>query len=110
MSTAAFCVYPCQLGWQAQRKDAYYCKYSLQVREALQHIPGKYEDFLQIIYEFESSTQMHSAVDLFKNLQTLLRDWPQLLKDFAAFLLPEQALSCGLVSPHFGGAEAEELE
>lgn len=60
---------------------------------------------------------MHSAVDLFKSLQTLLQDWPQLLKDFAAFLLPEQALSCGLVS-HFGGqrlytdsrAEAEGLE
>lgn len=39
---------------------------------------------------------MHSAVDLFRSLQTLLQDWPQLLKDFAAFLLPEQALSCGL--------------
>lgn len=37
-------------------------------------------------------------MDLYKSLQTLLQDWPQLLKDFAAFLLPEQALSCGLVS------------
>ncbi|XP_031230286.1 GON-4-like protein isoform X5 [Mastomys coucha] len=80
-----------------EQKDLAFAQaYLTRVREALQHIPGKYEDFLQIIYEFESSTQMHSAVDLFKNLQTLLRDWPQLLKDFAAFLLPEQALSCGL--------------
>ncbi|XP_047418537.1 GON-4-like protein isoform X6 [Sciurus carolinensis] len=66
------------------------------VREALQHIPGKYEDFLQVIYEFESSTQRQTAVDLYKSLQILLQDWPQLLKDFAAFLLPEQALACGL--------------
>ncbi|XP_064449761.1 GON-4-like protein isoform X6 [Mirounga angustirostris] len=68
----------------------------LQVREALQHIPGKYEDFLQVIYEFESSTQRQTAVDLYRSLQVLLQDWPQLLKDFAAFLLPEQALACGL--------------
>ena len=68
------------------------------MREALQHIPGKYEDFLQVIYEFESSTQRQTAVDLYKSLQILLQDWPQLLKDFAAFLLPEQALACGLVS------------
>ncbi|XP_029393918.1 GON-4-like protein isoform X2 [Mus pahari] len=80
-----------------EQKDLAFAQaYLTRVREALQHIPGKYEDFLQIIYEFESSTEMHSAVDLFKSLQTLLQDWPQLLKDFAAFLLPEQALSCGL--------------
>ncbi|XP_054253012.1 GON-4-like protein isoform X2 [Indicator indicator] len=28
--------------------------------------------------------------------RSLLQDWPQLLTDFAAFLLPEQALECGL--------------
>ncbi|XP_034356250.2 GON-4-like protein isoform X3 [Arvicanthis niloticus] len=83
-----------------EQKDLAFAQaYLTRVREALQHVPGKYEDFLQIIYEFESSTQMHSAVDLFRSLQTLLQDWPQLLKDFVAFLLPEQALSCGLVSP-----------
>lgn len=37
-------------------------------------------------------------MDLYRSLQALLQDWPQLLKDFAAFLLPEQALACGLVS------------
>lgn len=35
---------------------------------------------------------------LYRSLQALLQDWPQLLRDFAAFLLPEQALACGLVS------------
>ena len=43
-------------------------------------------------------------MDLYKSLQILLQDWPQLLKDFAAFLLPEQALACGLVSRE-GGKE-----
>ncbi|XP_012623266.1 GON-4-like protein isoform X5 [Microcebus murinus] len=80
-----------------EQKDlAFAQSYLTRVREALQHIPGKYEDFLQVIYEFESSTQRQTAVDLYKSLQILLQDWPQLLKDFAAFLLPEQALACGL--------------
>ncbi|KAL1772202.1 GON-4 isoform X1, partial [Sigmodon hispidus] len=80
-----------------EQKDLAFAQaYLTRVREALQHVPGKYEDFLQVIYEFESSTQRQTAVDLYKSLQILLEDWPQLLKDFAAFLLPEQALSCGL--------------
>uniref|UniRef100_F6QUE3 GON-4-like protein n=1 Tax=Macaca mulatta TaxID=9544 RepID=F6QUE3_MACMU len=80
-----------------EQKDLAFAQaYLTRVREALQHIPGKYEDFLQVIYEFESSTQRQTAVDLYKSLQILLQDWPQLLKDFAAFLLPEQALACGL--------------
>ncbi|XP_054995866.1 GON-4-like protein isoform X1 [Sorex araneus] len=80
-----------------EQKDLAFAQaYLARVREALQHVPGKYEDFLQVIYEFESSAQKQTAVDLYKSLQTLLQDWPQLLKDFAAFLLPEQALACGL--------------
>uniref|UniRef100_A0A8C3QR08 GON-4-like protein n=1 Tax=Cyanoderma ruficeps TaxID=181631 RepID=A0A8C3QR08_9PASS len=67
-----------------------------RVRETLQHVPGKYEDFLRVIYEFEISTDKRTAVDLYATLQKLLHDWPQLLTDFAAFLLPEQALECGL--------------
>lgn len=80
-----------------EQKDLAFAQaYLTRVREALQHVPGRYEDFLQVIYEFESSTQRQTAVDLYKSLKTLLQDWPQLLKDFAAFLLPEQALACGL--------------
>ncbi|XP_048213509.1 GON-4-like protein isoform X3 [Perognathus longimembris pacificus] len=80
-----------------EQKDLAFAQaYLTRVREALQHIPGKYEDFLQVIYEFESNTQRQTAVDLYKSLQILLQEWPQLLKDFAAFLLPEQALACGL--------------
>ncbi|XP_045154265.1 GON-4-like protein isoform X3 [Echinops telfairi] len=80
-----------------EQKDLAFAQaYLTRVREALQHLPGKYEDFLQVIYEFEASAQKQTALDLYKSLRTLLQDWPQLLKDFAAFLLPEQALACGL--------------
>ncbi|KFU97836.1 GON-4-like, partial [Pterocles gutturalis] len=80
-----------------EQKDLAFAQaYLTRVREALQHVPGKYEDFLRVIYEFEISTDNQTAVDLYSALQKLLHDWPQLLTDFAAFLLPEQALECGL--------------
>ncbi|XP_051629279.1 GON-4-like protein isoform X3 [Manacus candei] len=80
-----------------EQKDLAFAQaYLTRVRETLQHIPGKYEDFLRVIYEFEISTDKRTAVDLYSTLQKLLHDWPQLLTDFAAFLLPEQALECGL--------------
>ncbi|KFO90431.1 GON-4-like, partial [Buceros rhinoceros silvestris] len=80
-----------------EQKDLAFAQaYLSRVREALQHVPGKYEDFLRVIYEFEISTDKRTAVDLYSTLQKLLHDWPQLLTDFAAFLLPEQALECGL--------------
>lgn len=65
--------------------------------KALRHVPGRYEEFLRIIYEFESNAHKQTAADLYGRLRNLLREWPQLLTDFAAFLLPEQALECGLV-------------
>ncbi|KAM3656951.1 GON-4-like protein [Ammospiza maritima maritima] len=80
-----------------EQKDLAFAQaYLTRVRETLQHIPGKYEDFLRVIYEFEIGADRRTAVDLYCTLQKLLHDWPQLLTDFAAFLLPEQALECGL--------------
>ncbi|XP_024061263.1 GON-4-like protein isoform X4 [Terrapene carolina triunguis] len=80
-----------------EQKDLAFAQaYLNRVREALRNVPGKYEDFLRVIYEFETSTHKPTAVDLYSTLQTLLQEWPQLLTDFAAFLLPEQALECGL--------------
>ncbi|XP_054035078.1 GON-4-like protein [Dryobates pubescens] len=81
-----------------EQKDLAFAQaYLSRVREALQHIPGRYEDFLRVIYEFQGSRDRRTAVDLYSTLQSLLQDWPQLLTDFAAFLLPEQALECGLL-------------
>lgn len=79
-----------------QKDMAYARSYLNRVREALQSVPGTYEQFLNIIYEYETRSNKRTAVDLYERLQHLLQDWPQLLKDFAAFLLPEQALECGL--------------
>uniref|UniRef100_A0A8C2F0Q1 GON-4-like protein n=1 Tax=Cyprinus carpio TaxID=7962 RepID=A0A8C2F0Q1_CYPCA len=70
--------------------------YLSRVREALQDIPGKMEAFLGLLYEFDQVGESRSVVELFSQLKLLLKDWPELLKDFAAFLLPEQALECGL--------------
>ncbi|XP_039219072.1 GON-4-like protein [Crotalus tigris] len=79
-----------------QKDFAFAQAYLNRVREALRLVPGKYEEFLRNIYEFENNLQKQTAVDLYARLQILLQDWPQLLTDFAAFLLPEQALECGL--------------
>ncbi|XP_072535573.1 GON-4-like protein isoform X2 [Salminus brasiliensis] len=70
--------------------------YLNRVREAMQDTPGKMEEFLSLLYEFEQGGEGRSAVELFSQLKPLLKDWPELLSDFAAFLLPEQALECGL--------------
>ncbi|CAH2327579.1 GON-4 isoform X1 [Pelobates cultripes] len=80
-----------------EHKDMAFAKeYLNRVREALKVVPGKYEQFLHLIYQFETNKDTRTAVDLYENLREILCDWPQLLKDFAAFLLPEQALECGL--------------
>ncbi|KAJ8290048.1 hypothetical protein GJAV_G00008140, partial [Gymnothorax javanicus] len=70
--------------------------YLNRVREALQDVPGKVEEFLGLLYEFDQGGERRSAVDLFSQLRPVLKDCPDLLRDFAAFLLPEQALECGL--------------
>ncbi|XP_076846738.1 GON-4-like protein isoform X3 [Brachyhypopomus gauderio] len=80
-----------------ESKDVAFAQaYLNRVREAMQNVPGKMEEFLSLLYEFEQGGGGRSAVDLFSQLRPLLKDWPELLKDFAAFLLPEQALECGL--------------
>ncbi|KAJ7307370.1 hypothetical protein JRQ81_009383 [Phrynocephalus forsythii] len=80
-----------------EQKDLAFAQaYLSRVREALRHQTGKYEAFLRIIYEFENNARKQTAVDLYAQLRGVLQEWPQLLTDFAAFLLPEQALECGL--------------
>ena len=69
----------------------------LQVRETLQDVPGKVEEFLGLLYEFEQGGEGRSVVELFTQLRGVLADQTELLRDFAAFLLPDQALECGLV-------------
>lgn len=64
---------------------------------ALQEVPGRVEEFLEVLYEFEQDGDEHTSVELFTRLKPVLNEWPELLRDFAAFLHPEQAQECGLV-------------
>lgn len=73
-----------------------------QVREALQGVPGQVEMFVSLLNEFEQVGDGQEVILLFRKLCCILGDRTDLLKDFAAFLHPEQALLCGLVSSSAG--------
>ncbi|KAJ8335148.1 hypothetical protein SKAU_G00407870 [Synaphobranchus kaupii] len=72
--------------------------YLRRVCAAVRDVPGKVEEFLRVLHEFEQGGEGRSSVELFGKLQLVLRDWPNLLWDFAAFLRPEQAQECGLLA------------
>lgn len=66
--------------------------------EAVQDCPGVLDQLLQVLDHFSTNQLPQEAELLYHRLSVLLRPWPQLLKDFAAFLNQEQAQRCGLVS------------
>lgn len=68
-----------------------------QVREALQDVPGKVEEFVSLLNEFELVGEGQQVIVLFRKLRCILGNRTDLLRDFAAFMHPEQALECGLV-------------
>ncbi|XP_026875558.2 GON-4-like protein isoform X1 [Electrophorus electricus] len=72
--------------------------YLEKVCEAVQVVPGKVEEFLGVLYEFEQDPEGRTSVDLYVRLRSVLGEWPELLRDFAAFLHPEQAQECGLLA------------
>ncbi|KAF5898085.1 GON-4-like protein, partial [Clarias magur] len=83
---------------QRDVKDVAFAQaYLEKVCEALQAVPGKVEEFLSVLYEFERHPEGRTAVELFERLKLVLRNHPELLRDFAAFLHPEQAQECGLL-------------
>lgn len=68
-----------------------------QVREALQDDPVQVEDFVSLLHGFEQLGESQEVMPLFRKLCSILGNQNDLLRDFAAFLHPEQALQCGLV-------------
>ncbi|XP_068180839.1 GON-4-like protein [Antennarius striatus] len=83
---------------QRHRKDtAFAHSYLSRVREALQDLPGQVEDFVLLLGDFERAGEGQEVLLLFRKLCGILGDRTDLLRDFAAFLHPEQALQCGLL-------------
>lgn len=66
----------------------------VQVCDAVQACPGLPEELLQVLDQFQETGVLET---LYARLSCVLRPWPQLLRDFAAFLNPGQARRCGLV-------------
>ncbi|XP_034722392.1 GON-4-like protein isoform X2 [Etheostoma cragini] len=81
-----------------ESKDmAFAQSYLSRVREALQDVPGQVEEFVSLLNDFEQLGSGQEIMSLFRKLRCILGDRTDLLRDFAAFLHPEQALQCGLV-------------
>lgn len=53
---------------------------------------------MSLLHEFEQVGEGPEVTLLFRKLRGILGEETELLRDFAAFLHPEQALQCGLVS------------
>ncbi|XP_076593150.1 GON-4-like protein isoform X1 [Chaetodon auriga] len=80
-----------------ESKDAAFAQsYLNRVREALQDVPGQVEAFVSLLNEFEQVGEGQEVMLLFRKLRCILGERTDLLRDFAAFLHPEQALQCGL--------------
>ncbi|KAM4736099.1 GON-4-like protein isoform 2-T2 [Anableps anableps] len=78
-------------------KDAAFAQsYLNRVREALQSSPDQVQDFVALLNKFEHVGDGQEVTRLFRKLRCMLGEHTDLLRDFAAFLLPEQALLCGL--------------
>uniref|UniRef100_A0A8C6UWW2 GON-4-like protein n=1 Tax=Neogobius melanostomus TaxID=47308 RepID=A0A8C6UWW2_9GOBI len=78
------------------KDTAFAQSYLNRVQEALQDVPLKMEQFVSLLGEFEKIGELQDVVTLFHKLQCILGPRTDLLRDFAAFLRPEQALECGL--------------
>ncbi|CAN9514405.1 unnamed protein product [Ophioblennius macclurei] len=80
-----------------ESKDTAFAQsYLNRVREALQDIPAQVEEFVVLLNQFEQAADEQEVMLLFRKLRFILGNRTDLLRDFAAFLHPEQALHCGL--------------
>ncbi|OWF39043.1 GON-4-like protein isoform X2 [Mizuhopecten yessoensis] len=75
------------------RDTAFAQAYLCRAREVLKTDDDTYEAFLKLLYDFGKSD--FSPVKLYKELRVVLKEYPDLVTDFAGFLLPEQAVECG---------------
>ncbi|XP_045915181.1 GON-4-like protein isoform X1 [Micropterus dolomieu] len=71
--------------------------YLLRVCDAVQGSQGLSEQLLQVLDQFSAAGPLGSPKALYDGLSCVLQPWPQLLRDFAAFLNQGQARRCGLL-------------
>nr|XP_020477096.1 GON-4-like protein isoform X2 [Monopterus albus] len=74
--------------------------YLHRVCEAVQVSPGLSEQLLQLLDQFSAAGHLGPSGGpelLYAGLSSMLQPWPQLLRDFAAFLNQGQARRCGLL-------------
>lgn len=77
-----------------------YFVFPVQVCEAVKECSGLSEQLLHILDDFSVAGPLGVSGTpevLYSRLSSVLQPWPQLLKDFAAFLNRGQARRCGLV-------------
>ncbi|KAI7799091.1 putative GON-4-like protein [Triplophysa rosa] len=80
-------------------KDVAFAQAYLQkVYEVLQVVPDKLDEFSRVLSEFEKDPERRTSLELLRRLKPVLMEWPELLRDFAAFLHPDQAEECGLLA------------
>ncbi|XP_067353191.1 GON-4-like protein isoform X3 [Channa argus] len=68
-----------------------------QVCDTVQVCPGLCEQLLQVLDQFSAAGPLGDPECLYDRLSCMLQPWPQLLRDFAAFLNQQQASRCGLL-------------
>ncbi|XP_074651326.1 GON-4-like protein [Tubulanus polymorphus] len=79
-----------------ERDKAFANAYMKKVKDTLKDEKEVYEKFLVLLSKFGDSSG--SPVQLYADLQSLLKKYPDLIEEFAGFLLPEQAQECGCYS------------
>ncbi|XP_026205500.1 GON-4-like protein isoform X2 [Anabas testudineus] len=83
---------------QRESEDVAFAQdYLHRVCDVVQVSPGLSEQLLQVLDQFSSAGPLGAPEVLYNELSCVLRSWPQLLRDFAAFLNREQASRCGLL-------------
>uniref|UniRef100_A0A8P4GR28 CASP8-associated protein 2 n=1 Tax=Dicentrarchus labrax TaxID=13489 RepID=A0A8P4GR28_DICLA len=85
-------------GDQRESEDEQFAQdYLLRVCDAVQVCQGLSEQLLQVLDQFSAVGPSGAPELLYNGLRRVLRPWPQLLRDYAAFLNRGQARRCGLV-------------
>ncbi|XP_061737827.1 GON-4-like protein isoform X2 [Nerophis ophidion] len=81
---------------QRDSKDlAFAQSYLSRVSQALRDVPEKMEEFVSLLNEL-GQLEGQEVLSVFRKLRCILGSQTELMRDFAAFLHPEQALECGL--------------